>query len=385
MGGKHDSLIYHGNFSPYEIAMRNEEMKKRVVIFASSRKNGMTFQAVNEAMSGMDYDFIDLCEYQIGFYDYEHKNKDDDFLPLIERIISYDDIILASPVYWYAPSAQMKVFIDRLSDLLYLRADLGGKLVGKNMYVIASYGTDFPKGYTAFEIPLSMTAQYMNMNFRGCFYYWNNASRKERQEVTERFQKTVSGYCSQNSPLAHCDIVLRPANLSDRKNLFDWMYQSDASKSMVGLPLFPEKPVKSWEEFKRSWKWFYFQRPLTSQGHVFVIEHDGEEVGGIAYHVPDDKNRAELDIWLKSEAVCGKGIGFMAITTLCEYLCINFGIMFFWVMPSARNPRSIRVFEKAGFKRLPLTADKGRQEFGFQDYHDSIYLLKDMSVHQYLS
>lgn len=356
-----------------------------IVIYASSRQKGMTFQAVTEAMNGINYDFIDLADYQISFYDYEHKNKDDDFLPLMERIVAYDNIILASPVYWYAPSAQMKIFIDRLSDLLFLRADLGQKLAGKNMYVLASYGTDFPKGYTAFEIPLSMTAQYMNMHFGGCFYYWNNEAASKRQETSERFQKALHDGPCKNPTIGSHDVVLRPATLADRKNLYAWMYCSDASNSMMGLPLFPDKPVKTWEEYKRSWDWFYFQRPLTSKGHVFIIEHQGQEVGGIAYHVPDDKNRSELDIWLKAEAVCGHGIGSKAITILCEYLYVNFGIMFFWVMPSLRNPRSIRAFEKTGFKRLPLSADQGRAEFGFQDYSDSVYLLKDMSIHPFAS
>jgi multimeric flavodoxin WrbA len=35
-------------------------------------------------------------------------------------VLAHDQIILATPIYWYAVSAAMKNFLDRLSDLLEL-------------------------------------------------------------------------------------------------------------------------------------------------------------------------------------------------------------------------------------------------------------------------
>jgi len=48
------------------------------------------------------------------------------------------------------------------------------------------------------------------------------------------------------------------------------------------------------------------------------------------------------------------------------------------VQPSARNPRTIRAYEKAGFARLPVTMEEARAEWGPNDYVDSVYMVKTM-------
>jgi multimeric flavodoxin WrbA len=354
--------------------------RSKIVIFGSSRSDGQMRRATNEALAHVAHEFVDLSKLSISPYDYDHKNQHDDFLPLMERVITFDDIILASPVYWYSMSAVMKTFVDRLSDTLYFRRDLGHQLVGKNVYVLSSYGTDFPRGHISFEIPIKMTCQYMNMNYGGCFYFYDGAKPEERAQVVQDFHNALISPLAPLNKIGEGNLKLRLADLSDRRKLYEWMYGSDSSKSMIGEPMFPEKPTKTWKEFANSWQLFYFQRPLSSLGHALVIEHDGEDVGGIAYHQPDEKNRSEIDIWLRSEKDCNRGIGPRAIKLLCRHLYMNLGILFFWAMPSARNPRSIRALEKIGFKRLPLSANEGKAEFGSQDYGDCVYMIKDMSI-----
>ncbi len=353
--------------------------RSKIVIFASSRSDGNTRAAVRLALSDIKHEFIDLATKQISLFDYQHANLGDDFLSVVEEMITYDDIILATPVYWYAASAQMKIFLDRWSDLLTIRKDLGVQLAGKRLFVICSYATDFPLGTASFEVPMQMMCDYMNMNYGGCFYYFSEQPPTIEAEKLKVFQKNLQSTALVENKIQGKKISLRMAVLEDRKNLYTWMYESDASKSMWGAPLFPEKPIKLWEDFKNSWALFYYQNPLASCGHVFVIEYEGEDVGGIAFHKPDVKNRSEIDIWLRSEKDCGKGIGKDAIDTLCKHIYQQFGILFFWAMPSARNPRSVGTFQKVGFKPLPLTPETAKLEFGGQDYIDSIYLLRDMS------
>ncbi len=43
----------------------------------------------------------------------------------------YDVLIFATPVYWYSMSGIMKVFFDRITDLLTIKKDIGRKLKGK--------------------------------------------------------------------------------------------------------------------------------------------------------------------------------------------------------------------------------------------------------------
>ncbi|MCR9717732.1 NAD(P)H-dependent oxidoreductase [Vibrio parahaemolyticus] len=77
-------------------------------------------------------------------------------------------MVFASPVYWYSMSAQLKVFFDRLSDLLTIEKELGRKLKGKSISVLSTgYNLDLP---ACFVQPFELTASYMQLEFKGCEY-----------------------------------------------------------------------------------------------------------------------------------------------------------------------------------------------------------------------
>src|SRR6185436_9781028 len=112
---------------------------KKVIILGSSRKNGNTTKIVDEISKEHHIDVVNLSDYNISYYDYESKNIDDDFLPLIRRILEeYDTLIFATPVYWYNMSGIMKVFFDRISDLIRIEKETGRKLRGKKIGVITN-------------------------------------------------------------------------------------------------------------------------------------------------------------------------------------------------------------------------------------------------------
>ena len=139
---------------------------KTVIIIGSSRKGGDTAKIVDMFIDKTNWDLIDLNDYEIGYYDYEHKNKNDDYLPLMKKLIEkYDKFILATPVYWYSMSGIMKVFFDRITDLLEVEKDLGRKLRGKKMAVIScSIGNNLGE---SFWLPFSETASYLGMEYLG--------------------------------------------------------------------------------------------------------------------------------------------------------------------------------------------------------------------------
>ncbi|WP_242203634.1 flavodoxin family protein [Aestuariivivens insulae] len=141
-------------------------MSKTVIIQGSSRSHGDTGKVVNYIASENDFDIIDLSTKTIGHFDYEYKNQNDDFMGLITDIIeTYDTIIFATPVYWYSMSGTLKVFFDRMSDLLKIHKDLGIKLRGKNMAMLScSNSDDLKKG---FNMPFYETANYLGMNYLG--------------------------------------------------------------------------------------------------------------------------------------------------------------------------------------------------------------------------
>ncbi|MEG1839620.1 MAG: NAD(P)H-dependent oxidoreductase, partial [Bacteroidaceae bacterium] len=87
---------------------------KKIIILGSSRKNGNTTKIVDEIAKEHHIDVVNLSDYNISYYDYESKNIEDDFLPLIKKIIeNHDTFIFATPIYWYNMSGIMKVFFDR--------------------------------------------------------------------------------------------------------------------------------------------------------------------------------------------------------------------------------------------------------------------------------
>jgi putative NADPH-quinone reductase len=142
------------------------------IVFASSmRKEGATPKAIELALAGHNYDLIDLSQQNFSDYDPERRNSGDDFLSMAEQMVQHSPIILACPVYWYSVPAIMKRFIDRWSDLLDGRKDIARRLQGKEILLIAPYGT-YPEGTRGFEEPIKGTAEYMLMQYKGCFFYY---------------------------------------------------------------------------------------------------------------------------------------------------------------------------------------------------------------------
>jgi len=142
--------------------------EKSIIIFGSSRQEGNTMTLLKTILDGRSIEIINLMEKKIFYYDYEHKNNDDDFLPLIKTILQYQNIIFASPVYWYSFSAQMKTFIDRLSDLLAVHKDLGRSLIDKSTYLISTGSDDnYP---ICFEEQFQLISGYLGMKYSGLHY-----------------------------------------------------------------------------------------------------------------------------------------------------------------------------------------------------------------------
>jgi multimeric flavodoxin WrbA len=136
-----------------------------VALFASSRRHGNTGQLTNQIAQALEIEVIDLGQKAISGYDYEHRNRNDDFEELMERVLGYEQLIFASPVYWYAVSPPMKVFLDRISDFLELPdlLEQGRTLRGKYAHVVCtSIVDDIPPSFiNAFR----ETFSYLGMRF----------------------------------------------------------------------------------------------------------------------------------------------------------------------------------------------------------------------------
>jgi len=115
-------------------------MNRSIVILGSARRNGNTGKFVDWILADSGIEVIDLNELDISPFDYGHHNIEDDFHQTMDHILKYENIIFASPVYWFSMSAQMKVFVDRLSDFLSVDSlkEKGRKLRGKRGHVLST-------------------------------------------------------------------------------------------------------------------------------------------------------------------------------------------------------------------------------------------------------
>jgi multimeric flavodoxin WrbA len=98
---------------------------KILAIVGSPRPNGNTNFLVDRvleeaALKGCEIEKILLCKYNINpclghdmCSTYTKCKIDDDMPMILEKLRNADGIILATPVYYYNMSAQMKMFVDR--------------------------------------------------------------------------------------------------------------------------------------------------------------------------------------------------------------------------------------------------------------------------------
>jgi multimeric flavodoxin WrbA len=165
---------------------------KPLVILGSARPDGETRKAVDLAFSPGTVELAVLPSFTLGGYDYQHLNAQDAFGGIAQKMAEAGKIIFATPVYWYAMSAPMKVFFDRLTDLTENLKRQGKALAGKPVWVIATGTEDvLPEG---FEVPFARTAGYFGMRYRGCAYLYTGTDpdrRTDTEAALARFGTTV--------------------------------------------------------------------------------------------------------------------------------------------------------------------------------------------------
>ena len=176
-------------------------------------------------------------------------------------------------------------------------------------------------------------------------------------------------------------ITLRPAMISDRETIFEWLTQSNVTSSMMGSPNYPDHPIPTWEKFKNDYREMFFNDSGNGKGRHFIIVADETEVGTIGYDGVDRrKSIAELDIWIKENQYCGRGYGTDALNALTTCLFREYGIVNFIIRPSVRNKRAVRAYSKAGFTIVHLSREEQIEQFGRGDYADTVTLIKRMNT-----
>ncbi len=121
-------------------------MKKVLIISASPRKGGNSDLLCDEfargaVEAGHDVEKIRLAEKKVGYcmgcYACQKLKKcfqNDDANELVEKMLSADVIVLATPVYFYSMDAQLKALIDRSVS----RWDDFGRFKGTEFWLVVT-------------------------------------------------------------------------------------------------------------------------------------------------------------------------------------------------------------------------------------------------------
>lgn len=145
---------------------------------------------------------------------------------------------------------------------------------------------------------------------------------------------------------------LRPAVLADRRKVYNWLVDSNATPSIMGPPRFPDYPVPGWEKFCADYSEHFFLPDGDGYGRVFILCAEGREIGYIGYFGLNKwRGLAELEICIAASADCGRGWGSSAIRRLADELLGHSTVGSVVARPPIRNRRAIAAFRKAGFAR----------------------------------
>ncbi|PWS30498.1 flavodoxin family protein [Pedobacter paludis] len=160
-------------------------MSDILVINGSARLNGDTQKYLSKLFEGIDHTQINLIENYFLPYNYDNKYPEEDRFEIFgKEILYHKHLIFATPVYWYSMSGRMKNLFDRLTDWVTLNQEAGRNLKGKIMKLMA-VGTDgdLPDGFTT---PFYMTANYLELNFKGHVYFDVNKKITEDELIEIR-------------------------------------------------------------------------------------------------------------------------------------------------------------------------------------------------------
>jgi len=157
--------------------------KKILILSASPKKDGNTATLVNWFKQGASCKGASIEIIQTAFLKHkaagctscrmcQQSDKyecviDDEIKPILAKMAQADVIVMATPLYFFAVSAQLKIVFDRMFSL-YKWDNVAGTmqtiLKGKTLVLIASAFEDV--GLDVLEKPFSLTACYTGMEFK---------------------------------------------------------------------------------------------------------------------------------------------------------------------------------------------------------------------------
>nr|MBF0223254.1 flavodoxin family protein [Desulfobulbaceae bacterium] len=122
---------------------------------------------------------------------------DDDMQNIYGKIVTAKNIILASPIYFYGLSAQMKMFVDRMQALWarkQLLAAQGKWLIepDKKGYFISVAATHGPKIFDGSKMCVQYAYDAMGFNYSGELFVRGVDKRADSSSSPEKLERAVA-------------------------------------------------------------------------------------------------------------------------------------------------------------------------------------------------
>ena len=182
--------------------------KKILVLSGSPKKDGNTTALVNWFTEGAILNGADVDIVQTAFLKYKttgcmscracQKLPDyecvinDEAKRVLAKMANVDVIVMATPLYFFGPSAQLKLIIDRMFSLYKWDNKAGTMqtpLKGKTLVLIASAYEDV--GMKDLESPFKIIAYYSGMKFASLLIP-NAGESGEVRKMADARQKAIA-------------------------------------------------------------------------------------------------------------------------------------------------------------------------------------------------
>ena len=177
------SIIQYLQLTEKENSMAN----KIVFIHGGPRKKGNTRAAAKIAIDAAKEQGAEVIEIDVttlSFKEpgciscYKCQNSDeyrcalnDEVAEKVAGLPEYDVIVLATPLYWWSYTAQLKIFIDRMYSLSKVAAkDYKSALAGKKLGLLATAGGQYENNLELLEAQWKKPADMLGCKFISCLF-----------------------------------------------------------------------------------------------------------------------------------------------------------------------------------------------------------------------
>lgn len=152
-------------------------MQKILGIMGSPRRNGNTHILLSQILAGAETEgatgdilllddlTIQECNGCHACWEGKDCSKNDDMNRIYPKIIESDGIVFGTPVYWYGPTALMKVFIDRF--VYFNCPENREKIRGKSAALAIPFEEEDPQTAALLESFFEKSLGYLEMNLIG--------------------------------------------------------------------------------------------------------------------------------------------------------------------------------------------------------------------------